>query len=64
VPDTPSANVFVRVRMDNSGTDYYGYSDSALNIVAGVPALPSGWLALLVILSLGVGSLLLRRPSR
>lgn len=33
VPDTSSSNVFVRVRMDTGGTDYYDVSDSALAIV-------------------------------
>lgn len=32
VPDAPSDNVFVRVRMDNTGTDYFGVSDDALFI--------------------------------
>lgn len=33
IPDTPSTNVYVRVRMDNTGTDYYDTSDAALTII-------------------------------
>lgn len=33
VPDTSSTDVYVRVRMDTGGTDYYDVSDSALAIV-------------------------------
>lgn len=33
VPDTPSTQVRVRLRMDNTGTDYYDISDGNLTIV-------------------------------
>ena len=32
VPNTPSNDVYVRVRMNNPGTDYYGVSDAACTI--------------------------------
>lgn len=38
VPDDLSSKVRVRVRMDNSGTDYYDVSDSNLAIVPGLGA--------------------------
>ncbi len=34
IPDTVSNDVYVRVRMDNSGTDYYDKNDSSFSIVA------------------------------
>ena len=33
IPDTPSTTAYVRVRMDNIGTDYYDESDFALTII-------------------------------
>lgn len=41
VPDDPSDQVRVRVRMDNSGTDYYDESDADLTIESGPPQTPA-----------------------
>ncbi|MEE9293479.1 MAG: DUF4215 domain-containing protein [Phycisphaerae bacterium] len=40
IPDTPSNQTRVRVRMDNSGADYYDESDGDFTIVPAVPPLP------------------------
>ncbi|MFT5052810.1 MAG: hypothetical protein ACI8QZ_004248 [Chlamydiales bacterium] len=64
VPDDPSATVRVRVRMENTGTNYLDISDEDLTINAVAPTIPtmSEWgLALMTLLLLGAGVLLLRR---
>ncbi len=38
IPDDPDKSVWVRVRMDNSGTDYYDVSNAPFSIVA--PSIP------------------------
>ena len=38
IPDDVDDTVWVRVRMDNSGTDYYDVNDEPFAIVAGCPA--------------------------
>ncbi len=43
IPDAPSTRVRVRVRMDNTGQDYFDRSDANLTIEATVPVDRSTW---------------------
>lgn len=65
VPDDPSAQVRVRVRMDNAATDYFDESDGDLTIEASIsPAIPtvSSWgMAAMTLLVLTAGTLIIRR---
>lgn len=65
IPDTPSTQVRIRVRMDNSGQDYESISNADLTIAAVVPVPTlSVWGMIVITLMLcTAGTIILRRSN-
>lgn len=62
VPDNPSDQVRVRVRMDNSGQDYEDVSDGDLTIQeVGIPTVSEWGMVVMTLLVLATGTVLISR---